>query len=90
MPKRHRPKPFRILVIPSSEDEHHSSLEDAETFRQVRNAVRKHGLSSASEYSFDTEAERDAFIDGYEVGIGYLGDGFYVTEDAKPRERRTP
>ena len=88
MPKRHRPKPFRILVIPSSEDDSHEALEKAETFRQVRNAVKKHGLSSASEHSFDTEAERDAFIDGYEAGVGYLGDCFYVTEDAKTRERR--
>lgn len=72
-------KPFSVIICPSSDEEDSSKLEAADTYRKLRNLLDKGVLSSMSEFEFDTEAELDAFIEGYTAGCGWLGDGWYAS-----------
>jgi hypothetical protein len=75
-------KKFRVMIVPSSEDE--NSFEEASNFTEALE------ISKSAEggfiYEFDTSAERDAFILGYKNGIGYLGDGVYFYERSSTDE----
>ena len=70
---------FKIIVCPSTDEEQDPRLKKAATYQQVKNVMKRGELSSMAEFSFDTETELDAFIKGYEAGVGWLGEGFFVT-----------
>jgi hypothetical protein len=89
-------KPYRVIICPSGDDEKDERLEKADTYRKVRNLMNKGVLSFLAEYTFETEREREAFIDGYEAFIdgyeatvGWLGDGRYHTDEPKKKEAAT-
>jgi hypothetical protein len=74
--------PFHVIICPAAEEEKHEKLEEADSFEAVEELLGEPGLSSLSSHSFATEAERDAFIEGYEAGVGYLGVGAYWTNES--------
>lgn len=78
---------YRVFVVPSSDDEEAyesiSHIDDAIDLHRVREDA---GGDSGSLHEFATLDEAEAFIKGYELGIGYLGDGIlfrdYITSNA--------
>ena len=73
---------FKIIICPSGDEENDPKLEKADTYRKVKNLMKRGPLTSLSEFEFATHEERQAFIDGYEAGVGWLGDGFYITSES--------
>lgn len=64
---------YKVIVAPSSE--HDRIFEDCNTFEQAESKVGEGVLM----YTFNTPEEADAFMQGYEVAIGYLGESPAVT-----------
>ena len=74
-------KKFQVIICPDSSEERSSAIEKADSFRKAVRLLNSDSVGSMSRHEFDTIEERDAFIEGYEAGIGYLGDGWYITND---------
>lgn len=70
---------YKILLVPSSEDERHYD-EHASNFDEAVALGRGHD-DSAIIYNFSSDLERNAFIAGVKAMSGYQGDGFYYTKD---------
>lgn len=66
----------KVLIVPSSDDE--KSYENCQT---IGEAIKIHEKrkDSSSIHEFETEAESDAFLQGYKAGVGSLGNGTYFT-----------
>ena len=76
-------KKFKLIIAPSSNDER--AFESSTTFDEAKKVIEQEGIESAQEFSFDTEKERAAFLEGYHAAIGYNGDGlFYVKDEEEP------
>jgi len=65
---------YRILIVPSSDDE--KLFEDCDSIEKAQKIAKKTG-ATIQLFEFDSEEEKDAFVKGYEAGIGYLGKGLY-------------
>jgi hypothetical protein len=73
-------KNYKVLVIPSSDDER--IIEELDiTFYDDIEAYALKNISSAKVHKFSTEREKEVFIEGYLAGVGYLGEGVYFTND---------
>lgn len=73
---------YKLLLIPSSDDEGQFSTE--ETFEQaLRKAKRK--KCAFKLLSFKTEPELLAAIAGYEAGVGYMGEGLWFRGKSIPK-----
>lgn len=68
---------YKIIIAPSSDDEREVA-EIAHTYKEAQELMRK-GEHTMFEFTYDTFAELRAFIRGYETGIGYTGEGFWIT-----------
>lgn len=70
-------KKYYLLAIPSSDDEgkfdNITSYNAANIFAKDKEIIQVHK-------EFDTKEQMDIWIDGYNAGIGYLGNGLYFTE----------
>lgn len=66
---------FKVLIVPSSDEEGH--YEDVSTFTEAVKVFEKGKYSSAKIYEFGTRSQMHCFIEGYKAGVGYLGSGFY-------------
>lgn len=79
-------KKFKIAIIPQSGEENHYDC--AETIRDAKECSKEYEKetgesSSLKVFSYETEAEREAFIEGYEAMVGWMGDGRFITENVK-------
>jgi len=77
---------YRVAIVPSSEDER--GYEGIETIRGMQNRQRKLDKegrisTSLSVHSFDSAKELNAFMQGYEAGVGWMGEGIYLLEEPK-------
>jgi hypothetical protein len=74
-------KAYKIFIEPSSDEER--LYWDCENFDECVEVFRKNNtdVEETPYFEFTTKRERDAFIEGYEAAIGYLGGGFYATKD---------
>ena len=70
---------YSILIIPSSEDDR--LFDECDNYKDALGIATKENCGD--EFKFDTQKERDAFIQGYLSGVGYLGEGVYFTKDSK-------
>lgn len=75
---------YMVLVAPSSNNENEFTL--ATTFdecEEILNKMREsdEGTDGADIYSFETKAERLAFMAGYDLAIGHMGNGFRVCKN---------
>lgn len=66
---------FKVLIVPSSDEEGY--FDESDTFTDAVKILSKGEYGSASIHEFQTRQQMDAFIAGYQAGIGYLGDGVY-------------
>lgn len=73
-------KKYRIITIPSSDDE--KDFENIIDFKGAEKHIKKNeNLFCTGEHSFDTKEELEAFIKGYESAIGFLGGGLFFTNE---------
>ncbi|MCA6431216.1 MAG: hypothetical protein IM613_17410 [Cytophagales bacterium] len=79
-------KPFKALVIPSSDDERH--YESFDTQKDFQKALRqsKRRKDSGKLFEFDTIAEREAFCKGVSAMEGNMGDGLVFFSSSEERE----
>lgn len=70
----------KILIIPSSD--HEQYFEKVVTYKTAKRKAKQLDVIH-TEFSFDTQAELDAFTKGYNSGIGYLGEGVCFIETVK-------
>jgi len=74
-------KIYKIFIIPSSDDER--AFEECDTYNEaikLSAKLRNTTGSSGEEFIFNSERERELFIQGYKSGVGFMGDGlFYIT-----------
>lgn len=73
-------KKYKVIIAPSSADEDY--YENATTFEEALEVFNRDEVGG-SLYEFDTEQELKAFLEGYEAAIGYLGDGFFMTNNER-------
>ena len=74
---------YKILTIPSSDDER--TFEECDDYKEAVK-LNEDEDCSGEEYIFPTKELRDAFIEGYLSGIGYLGEGVYFTTNQNKNE----
>ena len=67
---------YKVITIPSSEDSDKIEEMNLETYSDAEKAMGE--LHSASIHEFETEAEAEAFVKGFDAGMGWLGDGFFA------------
>jgi len=78
-------KKFRILIAPCSENERFwgefGSFDEAyDAYIKMKNEDEMNEkLEGVFVYQYDTDSEANAFIDGYESGAGWIGDGFFIS-----------
>lgn len=65
---------FRVLIAPCSDNE--DVFYNASNFEEAVEISKING-DGVSIHEFDTDAERKAFILGYQAGIGWMGDGVF-------------
>ena len=70
---------FKLIIAPSSNDE--EAFENATSFNEARQVIDSKEIDSALELQFETERERDAFLQGYHAAIGYNGSGLFWKKD---------
>ena len=71
---------YKVLIVPSSDDEReYDQLSDFDQALKLHNKS-KH---QTSVFTFNSVIERNAFIEGYEAGIGYLGGGTWFSKTVK-------
>lgn len=68
---------IKILIVPSSDDEHF--FEECADFKAAEKKYMRGKPDSVRMFKFTTVEEARAFIKGYEVGIGYLGEGLWFS-----------
>jgi hypothetical protein len=73
---------YKVAIIPGAFDE-----DEYDEITTVKEAVARSKILVAQDrevslmiFSFDTEEEHKAFIQGYEAGVGYMGKGRHITE----------
>lgn len=75
---------YEIIIVPSSDDERRFE-EEANNWKEANELWDKIKLEddhgALSYYSFNSKKERDAFIQGYMVALGFLGNGLYYTNE---------
>ena len=67
--------PCKVVIAPSSEDE--GMFDNCATFQEAVKTMDD--CESASLLQFKNASELDAFLEGYQSAIGYLGDGYFIT-----------
>ncbi len=68
-----------VLIIPASDEE--KEWENIKTLREAVDKMENHPTyTSASLHEFGTTVEAEAFIKGYEAGIGWNGNGHYFKD----------
>ncbi len=75
-------KRYRLIICPSSdEDKRFENLtyEEADTYNDDKEGSEK--LLSMAHHSFNSNKDRELFLQGYHAAIGYLGDGAFKTKD---------
>ena len=71
-------KKYKLITVPSSDDE--KEFENAGSFDEAAEII-KNKDTIAGEFAFDTEKEREIFIEGYMHAIGYLGQGLHFVKN---------
>lgn len=64
---------YKVIIVPSDADE--ERFESCSSFEDALKLIDSSEMVSI--FDFATEAERNAFITGYESAIGFLGNGLY-------------
>lgn len=77
-------KQFKILVVPSSDDER-----AYENIKRFGDAVRTHARrkDNAKIFTFASGAEREAFVKGVEAMAGYMGEGILFKNEVKAKHK---
>jgi len=68
---------YKVFIVPASEDEREFEDCGYEEAVELNNTTD----SSGQEFTFNSEREREIFIQGYKAGIGWMGDGMYLTTE---------
>jgi len=72
-------KEFKVFTVPDSEDER--AFDECKTFDDALKVMveREAKGETGSEFvrSFNTNQEAEAYVDGYQDGVGYMGAGRY-------------
>lgn len=69
---------YKIFIVPDSSEE--NQFENISTYQDAIFLADKIN-STGKEFVFNTLQERDAFIQGYSAGVGYLGSGLFYIEN---------
>lgn len=69
---------YKIIIAPSSDSEH--LLDEVNSYTEAQALAKKEDW--IKELEFDSFKERDAFINGYNEGVGFVGDGAYCCPEA--------
>jgi hypothetical protein len=75
---------YKIAIVPSTEDEFlFRGIDSIRKAKALKRKLDKEGevCCSLSIFGFRTRSLRDAFIEGYEAGVGWVGEGFYILEE---------
>jgi len=73
--------PYKVAIVPGADDQH--LFRDAGSFEEalkINERLQRQGGTdnqSFEVFSFSTEEERTAFIEGYQAGVGWGGDGYH-------------
>lgn len=70
---------FELIIVPSSDDE--GIAQEFGSFESIEANMDK--IPTAEIFTFSTERERALFLQGYQAGIGYMGEGMSFTKDPK-------
>jgi len=73
---------YKIFIIPSSEEDR--KFDECDNYKEALKIATKENCGD--EFEFNTQKERDAFIQGYLSGVGYLGEGVYFTTNQNKDE----
>lgn len=68
-------KKLQLFIAPSSDTE--NEYEDL-TFEECVEKAKELKDVSTRVFSFDSEKDMNFFIEGYELGVGYLGNGYWI------------
>lgn len=74
---------YRIIICPSSDEERmfEELCTDLDDFDELLEAITQNdNIVHASVVSFNTKKELNLFLEGYNAGVGYLGNGQYITK----------
>lgn len=73
-------KKYKILIVPSSDDEEH--FEECTDWTIALEIDKENEPNLCTNiHEFNTLEQLDAFVEGYQAGIGYLGEGQYFVSD---------
>lgn len=68
-------KKLQLFIAPSSDTE--NEYEDL-IFEECVEKAKELKDGSARVFSFDSEKDMNFFIRGYQTGVGYLGNGYWI------------
>ena len=72
-------KKFKLIIVPSSDDE--KLFENVSEYDAALKIIEGDEGIMSKELSFDSENEREIFLQGYYAGIGFLGEGLAWKKD---------
>lgn len=70
---------YKVLLVPSTEDE--KEYENLETFDEALELSEIREGDSSSVFTFESEKEREAFLQGVAAMEGYCGNGLAFTKN---------
>jgi len=68
---------YKIFIIPSSDEERF--FDECDSYEEALRIADKEDCCFSNEFIFNTPEEKDAFILGYNSGVGYMGEGLHYT-----------
>jgi hypothetical protein len=77
---------YKIAIIPAADEER--LYDGVSTIAEAQEVSKKYaeeieGPTSLDVFTFDTAKELNAFVQGYEAMVGWVGNGRFITEDPK-------
>ena len=70
---------FKLIVVPSSDDE--PLFEETVKYDEAKKIVDGEENVTAQEFIFNSEHEREIFLQGYMTAIGFLGSGTHYKKE---------